>query len=441
MLVSWLDIPTQDMSGTVTMSGAGDDGDDSDVEQLLGTRLGNYLIEAFLGKGGMAWVYRAKHLTLERSCAIKILRPSRTTGAENGVDLLLAEARAAASLIHPHVVTLHTIGHDGDLHFLEMEFVDGQSLAQLVQSTGPLRPTEATRLMVQVSSALAAAHHVGMIHRDIKPSNVMVTRSGDAKLSDFGLAKQLVAPLPAAGPRVLTGTPFYMAPELFQGAPASPQSDVYAMGVMYYCLLTGRVPIRGASVNELLRIHARQSEVDLQELLPLAGAATKHVVERCLASIPERRFADAGKLFDELRALYGSLRDLESLLTQSLEDSPVTIQGSGEEFVVTVELAEGRSQRVFVQVCRGAAVSDQVINIFSICGPVCERYLRRALELNAQIPHGSIAIQTVDDEPLFVMSNAYPRATCDPEEIRKSVLTIAKHADGVEDRLTGQDQR
>jgi len=408
-------------------------------DELVGTRLGIYLIERFLGKGGMARVYRAKHLTLERACAIKVLRPSRNTGEGGAVESLLAEARAAAALVHPHVVTLHTIGHEGNHHFLEMEFVDGQSLAQLIRSKGPLPAPEATRLMVQTSSALAQAHHIGMIHRDIKPSNVLVTREGVAKLSDFGLAKQGVALLDSTDGRVLTGTPYFMAPELFHGEPATARSDVYAMGVMYYTLLTGRVPVSGASLNELVRAHARRTEVDVRDIVAVAGDAPSRVVEACLAPIAERRYADAGELFDELRAVYGSLRDLESLLEESLADAQVTFQGSGDKSEVSVELDGGRSQIVHVEICSGAAVSDQIVEIFSICGPVCDRYLRRALELNASIPHGSIAIQTVDGKPQFVMSNAYPRATCDPEEIRRSVLSIARHADEVEQRLTGQD--
>jgi serine/threonine-protein kinase len=433
-LASWVDAPTLEMTGTVAAPIAEDD--DNGRDGLIGLQLGNYLIEGFLGKGGMANVYRAKHLTLERPCAIKVLR---TNENDNELDLLLSEARAAASLVHPHIVTLHTIGHEGDLHFLEMEFVDGRSLAQLIDSSGPLPPKEATRLMVQVSSALAAAHRAGVIHRDVKPSNVMVTRGGDAKLSDFGLAKRLEAAT-RADPRALTGTPHYMAPELFRGIPASPQSDVYAMGVMFYALLTGQVPIRGDTVSELLRQHALHPDIDLRDLAVLAGEPARDVLQCCLAPLPERRYGDATALYEELRALYGSLRDLRSLLSEALAEETVTIEGERDKFVVNVPLPEGRSQHVFVDVRRGVAASDQIIEIYSVCGPVCEKYLRRALELNAQIPHGSIAIEKVDDEPHFVMSNAYPRATCDPEEVHRSVLTIARHADEIEAWLTGGDR-
>jgi serine/threonine-protein kinase len=293
--------------------------------------------------------------------------------------------------------------------------------------------------MVHVSSALAAAHKLGMIHRDIKPSNVMVTRHGVAKLADFGLAKRLVAQVEGTDTRVLAGTPQYMAPELFRGEPANKRSDVFAMGVMYFCLLTRRLPIPSQSVSELLKIHAQETATDLEDVIMAAGNAAGLLVQRCLAHDPQRRYADAVQLHEEFRALYGSLRSLGSLLGESLAGSGATITGSGDRFVVSVKLAGGRSQRVYVEACQGAAVTEQVVKIYSICGPVCQRYLRRALELNAEIPYGSIAIQTVEGQPHFVMSNAYPRATCDPEEVRQSALTIARYADKVEHRLTGGD--
>ena len=156
----------------------------------------------------------------------------------------LAEARAAASLVHPHVVTLHTIGQDRERHFIELEFIDGQSLARLVESSGPLLATEATRLMMQISSALAAAHRMGMVHRDIKPSNVMRLHPvpgreyRPVKLMDFGIAKIDTAQLTAAGQ--VFGTPLYMAPEQASNQTVDARSDLFSLGAVLYTLLTGR---------------------------------------------------------------------------------------------------------------------------------------------------------------------------------------------------------
>ena len=227
-------------------------------EALVGTRLANYKIERFLGQGGMARVYLATHLTLERPCAIKVLRPVTIERDKNAAEAFLIEARAAAALVHPHVVALHTIGKSDRRHYIEMEYVSGQSLGRLLQTSGALDPLEATRLMLQISSALAAAHEVGMVHRDVKPENVMVTDTRDAKLADFGLAKRITSKQSIDG-TVLCGTPNYMAPELFAGRSATKQSDIYAMGVTYFSLLAGRLPVETQSVNELIRFHASQN--------------------------------------------------------------------------------------------------------------------------------------------------------------------------------------
>lgn len=410
-----------------------------EADELVGSRLATYWIERFLGQGGMARVYRAKHLTLERPCAIKVMQASLASEPQ-AVDKFMAEARAAAALVHPHVVTLHTIGEDRQRHYIEMEYVDGQSLARLLDASGPLDVTLATRFMVQISSALAAAHQMGMVHRDIKPANVMVTRDGVAKLADFGLAKRVGGALGAERTAVIAGTPHYMAPELFQGQMADTRSDVYAMGVTYFSLLTGQLPIEANSLSELIRLHVRPAELRLDALAP-AGDGPRRVIERCLAYHANQRYRDAAELCEEFRALYGSLRSLGSLLRESLTGVQATIEGGGDQFTVTVPLPGGRSQKVHVATCRGSNVSEELVRIYSVCAPIRECYFRRALELNADICHGAIAIQDVDGRPHFVMSDAYPRATCDPHEVRQSVLTIARHADRVEQLLTGSDRQ
>jgi serine/threonine-protein kinase len=309
----------------------------------------------------------------------------------------------------------------------------------LLDAAGRLPPEEATRYMVQISSALELAHEMGIVHRDIKPANVMVTSDGRAKLADFGLAKRLVAARKGERRQVVAGTPHYMAPELFRGEPASRRSDVYAMGVMLHSLLTGTLPIDSPSISQLIQRHSQPSDIDLSLVESSAGHDARQILERCLAYQADDRYADAAELHEQLRALYGSLRTLESLVHEALAKTRTTIVRQGDCFEINVPLNGGRSQCVYVEAKKGAAIASQVIEIYSLCGPVDENYFRRALELNAKIPHGSIAIQGVQGEPYFVMSDTYPRATCDPEELRQSIVTIAKHADEVEQRLTGGD--
>ncbi len=159
---------------------------------LVGKTLGLYSLESFLGRGGMAWVFRAQHGTLLRTCAVKVLCPDFHRRKPDSVEMFLCEARAAASLVHPHVVTVHNIGEADHYHFIELEYVNGNSLQRLLRQELQLTPLDATRYILQCSSALAAAHQQDLIHRDFKPANILIrTEDNVAKLADFGLAKKI----------------------------------------------------------------------------------------------------------------------------------------------------------------------------------------------------------------------------------------------------------
>ncbi len=407
------------------------------ADEWVGREVDHYRFERFLGEGGMARVYLARNLSLDRPCAIKVLRSS-SRNRSLPVEPFLREARAAASLVHPHVVTIHTLGELADQHFIEMEFVDGPSLASAVNDVARFELLPATRLMIHVSSALAAAHQQGMIHRDVKPANVMLHRSTDAKLADFGLAKQIAADR-APHHRELCGTPHYMAPELFNGRLADPQTDVYSMGITFFELLTGRLPIQCDSLNDLIGLHIQRGEPDQDTLLGQLPADSADVISRCLTRDRSRRFQDAGELHEELCRVFRSLRSLKDLLQEAFAGMQVRIEGDGDHFTVRVSRAD-RSQGVHVELRNDDEVSEPVVRIFSPCAPVDENYFEKALQLNARIPYGGIGIDAVDGQPYFVMADAFPRATCDPDEVRHSVLSIAEHSDEVERFLTGGDQ-
>jgi serine/threonine-protein kinase len=409
-------------------------------DKLLGRRLHAYQIEAFLGKGGMAKVYRGLHLTLERPCAIKVLNPTLVRRNPDFVKMFFAEARASASLVHPHVVTIHTIAHDDGLHLIEMEYVAGRSLQSLLETERRLDVTRATSFLVQIASALSIAHGRGMVHRDIKPGNVLVTETDTAKLADFGLAKRIVGMRPPSGNEPLVGTPYFMAPELFRGQPADSRSDVYALGITYYCLLTGQYPIMASNVLGLAERHAEVPVPDLCQARPEAPAEAGEVVRRAMAKDPRDRYADAAEMHTALKSVYGGLRTLETLVRDALEGTQAIWHGGPDSFNVWVPLPGGRSQTVYIQTCAGCPIADSVVEIYSPCGPVREDFLRRALELNGRLPYGSIAIEKCDGGDYFVMGSAYPRLSCDPEEIRQSVLMIARHADAIELALTGADR-
>ena len=441
-LLPLLDAPTMafndlDARGTYV---ADNDTPVDPLDTLLGKRLATYSIDSFLGKGGMARVYRGTHLMLERPCAIKVLNRALVERNPDYVRMFFAEARAAASLVHPHVVTIHTINHDDGLHLIEMEYVVGRSLQRLVEAQQRLEPIEALSLLVQIGSALSEAHRLGMVHRDIKPGNVLVTETGTAKLADFGLAKRVLLDGRGSPSESLAGTPYFMAPELFDGEQADPRSDVYAMGVTLFYLLTGRYPYVDRSLAELARKHAQEPVPDLTQLEPGVPSDAAAVVARSLAKRPADRYADASELHADLKAAYGGLRSLDSLIREALAGTNVEWQGSDERFGAIVRLDNGRSQTVRIEASRGGAIAQRIVKIYSVCAPAVESYFRRALELNAALPHGSIGIELVDGQAHFVMGNSYPRATCDAEEIRQSVISIGRHADEVEQALTAGDR-
>lgn len=426
-----LDMTTEFRADDDTVGGAEDD-------DLVGQELGTYYIESFLGQGGMARVYRARHLTLERPCAIKVMKPDIVSRDQDAVAAFLSEARAAANLIHPNVVTIHTIGHDRGRHFIEMEYIEGASLAALLETEGNFPPAQATCFLAQVGGALAVAHTRHLVHRDIKPGNVMVGPTRFAKLSDFGLAKRVQDQHTDDG-GWMCGTPNFMAPELFAGRAAGKTSDVYAMGVMYFQLLTGQLPCSAESIGDLVQWHSVHSPPDIRELNADLPEVVAQLLQRCLAKNPEDRYPDATVLHQELRAVYGSLRTLHSLIEESLRDTAIEIAGTGNRYELVVPLKCGRKQRVIVQVCDSAAIAEQVVRVYSICGPADEKHYRRALELNPHFPHGAIGLENIDGRSYFVMTNAFPRATCDPEELRHSILGIAQRADDVERCITGND--
>jgi eukaryotic-like serine/threonine-protein kinase len=223
-------------------------------DELLGGSLHVYRCESLLGCGAMGRVYLAHHEMLHRKCALKILSPRAMACDVDYVRRFSLEGRAAAALVHPNVVTTHAIGEERGYHFLEMEFVAGRTLQQLLHDEGRLTPVRATTLTARIADGLAAAHRAGIVHRDLKPDNVMLSvrgREADVvRVLDFGIAKLRdergdVTAMPMTQAGDLLGTPQYMAPEQIRGEPVDGRTDVYALGAMLYEMVTGEPPFTG----------------------------------------------------------------------------------------------------------------------------------------------------------------------------------------------------
>jgi eukaryotic-like serine/threonine-protein kinase len=409
-----------------------------DLDRLIGSELAEYRIDALLGYGGMGRVYLATHRQLKRSCALKILLPELAASDPAFVARFQNEGQAAAELVHPNIITIHAIGEEGGLHFLEMEFVAGRSLQSQLDDDGPPTLERATALALRVAEGLSVAHQRGILHRDLKPDNVLLTHQGIPKLADFGLAKRVMVS-PGAGSTEIVGTPPYMAPELFQGQPASPASDVYALGVAWFRMITGQLPFQASQVNELMRQVLHDRLPNVRELCPQIPLEVSESLYRMLDRTPENRPANGAEVAHLLQAVLGETEDLESLLQQAFARSAnVTWQRQGNRFSILLKLPGGRQQRVDVEPSDHAA-AERLLMISSICAKADPGYYEAALKLNAETLHGALAIRNIQGEPAFVMLNNYPRATVDAEEIRRSVLEMAHRADAFERLLTNHD--
>lgn len=284
---------------------------DSTVGRLLD---GRYRIEATVASGGMATVYRALDTRLDRIVALKVMHPELAVDGEF-VGRFISEARAAAKLSHPAVVGVFDQGEDNGTVYLSMEYVEGRTLRQILRERGRLTPVEALDMIEPVLAALAAAHEAGIVHCDVKPENVLVGENGKVKVADFGLAKALADPAATAGP--LLGTVNYISPEQALGEAATPRSDVYAVGIMLYELLTGAPPHAAATDEAVVRNH-----IDRDVPAPSAADATipssmDDLVRRLTARDPHRRYASAEVAelaLEQARGAAGSyVEGLESL--------------------------------------------------------------------------------------------------------------------------------
>ena len=408
-------------------------------DELLGSRLHVYRCEALLGWGAMGRVYLAHHEDLERKCALKVLSPRVHKIDVDYLERFQSEGRTAAALVHPNVVTTHAIGESRGYHFLEMEFVPGPSLQELVENERFLPPTRAMALSVRIADGLSAAHQRGIIHRDLKPDNILVSVQGVPKIADFGLAKRVWRP-DGDDANWLVGTPHYMAPELFGGESAGPASDVYALGVCLFVMLTGRVPYLCGSLERLAELVQGHAEPKLHgegTEIPLEIA---ECVATLMAKAPVNRPRDATEALQLLTAVAGEVPDSETLITAAFGGQQnVAWTRAGEDFSIEVRLPEGRRQFVRVEPS-DHAVADRLVVIYSICGDARAEYFETGLRLNGQMAHGGLAIREIGGIAQFVMIDTYPRATVDAEEIRRSVLELASKADAVEKILSGADR-
>jgi eukaryotic-like serine/threonine-protein kinase len=266
---------------------------------MIGTVLsGRYRLEAKLGSGGMSTVYLARDTTLDRQVAVKVMHREMSEQPDQ-LERFRREARAVAKLSHPHVVAVIDAGEDGGHPYIVFEYVEGENLKQRIKRLGPLEPQEALAYAIEIARGLSVAHKRNLVHRDIKPQNVLIDAEGRAKVTDFGIARQLEQQGVTDTGRVL-GTTDYVSPEQAMGQGVDPRSDVYSLGVVLYEMLTGDVPFSADTQVGVAMKHVNEELPDAQRRRPGLSAAAALTIERSTTKDLSKRYESVEQMIDDL---------------------------------------------------------------------------------------------------------------------------------------------
>lgn len=270
-----------------------------------------YRVERSIGRGGMAEVFLAHDILLDRPVALKVLFPEYAIDP-NFVERFRREAQSAAALTHPNIVAVYDWGKVNVTYFIAMEYVEGKTLATLLKERGPLSPTHTCDVISEVASALSFAHENGVIHRDVKPGNILIGLGGQVKVADFGIARALGANIEEALTEIgsVMGTATYLSPEQAQGAQPDPRSDIYSLGVMMYELVAGRPPFVGDSAVAIAYQHVHNFPQPLREVVTDLPRGFESVVAKCMAKNELRRYENAMLVREDIRRILDGVETL-----------------------------------------------------------------------------------------------------------------------------------
>ena len=314
----------------------------ADDRKIVGKQIGHYQVLGHIGRGGMGEVFLAQDMSLSRKVALKLLRTDFTRN-EGRLRRFRQEAQAASALNHPNILTIHEIGHEGSLHFMATEYVEGETLRQHI-ARARLTLGQTLDVAVQVASALAAAHQAGIIHRDIKPENIMLRTDGYVKVLDFGLAKlgeqkpiDTVAPtLPKVEtePGVVMGTVSYMSPEQARGVAVDARTDIWSLGVVLYEMAAGRQPFEGDTASDVMSLILQKEPLPLTHSLPEVPGELERIVRKALRKDKDERYQTIKDLVIDLRNLRKEL-ELEAEMERSMPPMSARATSSGQSAAAT----------------------------------------------------------------------------------------------------------
>ena len=260
---------------------------------------GRYKIKSHIGTGGMATVYLAQDLILERPVAVKVLRLDFHTNVA-AMRRFQREAQSATQLVHPNIVSVYDVGEEDVTNYIVIEYVEGTDLKEYIRERGPLPPREAVRIMTQIVSAIELAHQNRIIHRDIKPQNILIDREGNVKITDFGIAIAL-SETSLTQTNTLLGSVHYLSPEQARGGMATIRSDIYALGIVLYELLVGEVPFEGESAVSIALKHFQEPLPRISQMLPTVPQSLENVVLKATAKEPLDRYSSCYEMLEDLQ--------------------------------------------------------------------------------------------------------------------------------------------
>lgn len=269
------------------------------MSHLIGKRVsGRYEVIEIIGGGGMADVFKAKDIILDRIVAVKVLQ-SQFSKDEQFIRRFRREAQAATSLAHPNVVNIYDVGEEGDLYYIVMEYVEGPTLKEYIQQSGPLPATEAVDIMSQIVSAIAHAHANHIVHRDLKPQNILINQNGEVKVADFGIARAISSATITHTNSVI-GSVHYLSPEQARGGLVNFKSDIYSLGIVLYEMLTGKLPFFGDTAVSIAIKHLQADIPSVREINPLIPQSLENIITKATAKDPYYRYESAIAMEEDL---------------------------------------------------------------------------------------------------------------------------------------------